>query len=117
MLKEVRSERKVGQDPTSVERCNLRGILDRRKAEIAIKGENEARRRLSDAEAHFQSRDWERRKSGFPLYEGQQQLESQKMELLAASQWVDQTPGERIHWCGELELKNRIYHENQVRTS
>ena len=52
----------VDQDQSSVERSNLREFLER-NAEVAIHGENEARRRLSDAEAHLESRQWERRKS------------------------------------------------------
>ena len=97
------SERKVDQDQSSVERCNLRGIIDRRKAEVAIQGENKARIILSDAEAHFDSRDWEQGKSEFALYECQQQLESERRELFEASQWADQAQRERINSCGELE--------------
>ena len=106
----------VDQDQSSVERSNLREILER-KAEIANQAAKEARRRLSDAEAHLDSRDWERRKSELVLYESQQQLESQKGESPQASQWADQAQRERVNLCGELEMRKRIRYENQVSTN
>ena len=44
-------------------------------------------------------------------------LNLKKRELLQASQWADQAQRERINLCGELELRNRIYFENKVRTN
>ena len=38
------------------------------KADTAIQGEKEGRSRLSDAEAHLESRDWEKRKSEFVFF-------------------------------------------------
>ena len=79
------------------------------KLKLPLKG------RLSDAEAHLESTDWEQRKSEFALYDSQQQLEYQKEELLLASQWADQAQKGRIDLCRELELRNRIHYESQVR--
>ena len=106
----------IDRDQNSAERSNLCEILER-KAEIANQAAKEARKRLSDAEAHLDSRDWERRKSELALYESQQQLESQKRESPQASQWADQAQRERINLCGDLEMRSRIHYENQVSTN
>ena len=59
---------------------------------------------------------WELRKSEFALCETRQQHESQRRELLQASQWADQAQRERMNLCGELERRNRLHHESQVKT-
>ena len=45
---------------------------------------------LSEAEVEMDRRSWERRSSDVALYETNQLLESQRLELYQASQWVDQ---------------------------
>ena len=51
--------------------------------------------------------------------ETHQQLESQRRELLQAIQWADQAQRERerINLCGELEMRNRLRYERQVKTN
>ena len=61
------------------------------KLKLPLKEKNEARRRLSDAEADLETRKWEQRKSEFASSETHQQHESQRRELLQASQWADQS--------------------------
>ena len=41
--------------------------------------------------------------------ETHQQLDSQRGELLQASQLADQAQRERINLCGELEMRNRFH--------
>ena len=107
----------VDRIPTSANRPGVRKYFER-IAEIAIQGESEGRRRLSDADAHLESREWEEReKPEFALYETHQQLESQKKELLQASQWADQAQRERMNLCGETEMRNRLRHESQLKTN
>ena len=92
---------------------NIREYLEK-KAEIAIQGDSAARRRLSDAEAHLQSREWEQIESEFATISN---LHLRGGKLLQASQWTDQAQRERINSCGELEMRNRLRCESQMRTS
>ena len=46
----------------------------------------------------------------------QRELESQRQQLLQASQWADHAQRERINLCGEVERKNRIHQECYARS-
>ena len=99
---------------TVKDRQDLHEFLER-QAHTAILGENAAQRKLTEAESDMEIKAWERRNSEFALYESQRELESQRHQLRQASQWAGQAQRERISWCGELELKNRLYQENYTR--
>ena len=47
-----------------------------------------------------------------PYYETHQKLEFQRMDAFQANQWADQTQREKINFCGELEIRNRLHHES-----
>ena len=51
---------------------------------------------------------WERRNSDIALYETNQQLESQRLELCQANQWADQAQRQNIRLFGELSTKSKI---------
>ena len=57
----------------------------------------------------------ERRNSEKALIESQRELESQRRQFLEANQWVDQAQRERIHLCGELEMKDHLHQESYAR--
>ena len=59
------------------DRENIHKIVER-KAELAVQGECEAQRRLSEAEADMDIRNWEERNSDIALCETNQELESQR---------------------------------------
>ena len=73
------------------------------KAELAVRGENSAQQRLSEAETEMESRNWEKRNSESALYETHQKLESQRLQLQLANQWAAQAQREKISLCEELE--------------
>ena len=58
-------------------RPNLHVYLEQ-KVELAVQGECEAQRRLSEAEADMDIRNWEERNSDIALCETNQELESQR---------------------------------------
>ena len=62
-------------------------------------------------------RNWEQRCSDTALYETDRELESQRLELYQANQWADQDQAQRekIHLCGELGMRNRIFQESRAR--
>ena len=84
---------------------------------MAIPGESAAQRILSDGEANLEIRRREHRKSEFGLHETDRKVESLSMELHQANQWADEAQREKINLCGELEMRNRLQYECQVRTS
>ena len=57
----------------------------------------------------------ERRNSEYALFESQQEIESQRRQLLKANQWAEQAQRERIHLCGELEMKDHLHQESCAR--
>ena len=65
-----------------------------RKAELAVRGESAAHRRLTE-EADLEIRRWEQKSSEIALYETRRELESQRLELHQANQWGDQAQKEK----------------------
>ena len=43
-----------------------------------------------------------------------EQRNSQRLELYQANQWADQGQREKIHSCGELKMRNRLFQENRA---
>ena len=72
----------------SIERRNLHKFFER-LAELAVRGENAAQKRFSEAATEREIKDWEKRSSEIALYESQRELESQRMRLHQANQWAD----------------------------
>ena len=78
--------------------------------------ENAQLRKISGAVAQMDIRHWEQRNADIALYETRE-LESQRLELYQANQWADQDQAQRekIHLCGELGMRNRIFQERRAR--
>ena len=72
-------------------------------------------KRLSEAEVVMDRKSYERRNSDIALYETNQQLESQRLELHQVNQWADQARGANSRLFGELSTKHRIYQEHHAR--
>ena len=68
-------------------------------------------KRLSEAEADMEIRNWEKRNSDMAYYEINLELESQRLQ----GQWADQAQREKISLCGELEMRNRLFRENRAK--
>ena len=51
----------------------------------------------TEAEIDMEIKDWEKRSSQIALCESQREVESQRMQLHQAKQWVDQAQGEKIN--------------------
>ena len=58
-------------------------------------------------------RNWEQSNADIALHETNRELESQRLELHQADQWADQAQREKISLFGELDMRNRIFHENR----
>ena len=71
---------------------------------------NVQQRRSSEAEVEMDGRSWERRNSDIAIYETNQQLESQRLELYQANQWADQAQRKTIDY-----LENRVYQEHHAK--
>ena len=98
-----------------MERSNLCEILER-NAEIAFQRENEAWRRLSDAEAHLESRDWARRESEFLWMRVNCSLNLHERFTAGRSMgWSRSIRKDEFVW--KTRYRNRIYYEHQVRTN
>ena len=90
-------------------------ILER-KVDSAVRGEITAQRQLyeAEAEAEFEARNCEKRNSDFAFQEINQEFESQRFQLYQASRWANQAQRDKISFCGELELRNRLVQENHA---
>ena len=86
-----------------------------RKAQQAVLGENSAQRKLYLTEYDIEIQNLERRNSQYALIESRRELESQGRQLLEANQWAYQARRERIHFCSELEMKNRLHQKCYAR--
>ena len=95
------------------DRQNLHNIFER-KAELAARGEKMAQQGLHEAVADVEVKHWEQRISDVALCEINQEFEFQLVQLQQAKQWADQAQREKINWCGELEMRNRLFRENQA---
>ena len=89
---------------TLSERRNLHAYLEQ-KAELAVQGESATQKRLSEAEAEMDIRNWEQRDACMALHETSRELESQRLELYQAQR-------EKIILCGAKEMRNRLFQEN-----
>ena len=94
---------------------NLREDLERR-AQQAVLGENSDQKKLYLTEYDLEIQNLERRNSEYALIESRRELESQRRQLVEANQWADQAQRERIHLCGELEMKNFLHQECYARS-
>ena len=63
------------------------------EAERSLQGECTGQKRPSEAEVEMDRKSWEKRNSDIALYETNQQLESQSLELHQVNQWADQARG------------------------
>ena len=70
---------------------------------------------LSEAEADRDIRNWEQGMSDIAIYETNRDLESQRLELCQTNQWADEDQREKINFCGELEMRNRLFQESRAR--
>ena len=62
-------------------------------------------------------RNWAKRNSDIAHYEINLELESQRLHVQHANQWADQAQREKISFCGELEMRNRLFRENRAKKS
>ena len=67
------------------------------KADLAVREEWAAQRRLSEAEADMETRKWKKRSSVMTLYETSRELEAQRLELYHAHHCVDQAQRDKIN--------------------
>ena len=82
---------------------NLHKILEG-KAELAVRGEKLAQQRFFEAED-----------ADIALHEIDQEFESQRLQLQQANQWADQAQIDKTGLYGELEMRNRVFRENQAK--
>ena len=82
---------------------NLHTMLER-KAELVVQGEIMVQQKLYEAEAEVEAGYREKRNSDIALREINQEFETQRLQLQQA-----------VSLCGELELRNRLFHENHAR--
>ena len=97
-LSRGKRDRDLESVQTQSERRNLHVYLEQ-KDEMAVQGECAARRRLSEAEAGMDIRNWEQRNSDIALYETNRELESERLERCQANQWADQAQRERLTYA------------------
>ena len=103
-LSRGRRDRDLESAQTLSERRNLH-VTGSRKLNWLFK-ENTQLRKMSEAEADMDKRNWEQRNSYIYLCETNGELKSQRLELYQANQWAAQAQREKIDVCGELEMRN-----------
>ena len=108
ILSRAERDRDLESAYTLSERRNLHVYLEQ-KGELAVQGERAAQRRLPEAEANMDMRNWEQRNSDIAFYETNQEHESQRSQVQQANQWADQAQREKISLSGELELRSRLF--------
>ena len=106
LFREERERPRSESAQTLSERRNHHAYLEQ-KAELAVQGECAAQKRLSEAGAEMDIRNWEQRNADVALYQSNRALESQRLELYQANQWADQTQREKINLCGKLETRSK----------
>ena len=87
-----------------------------RRAQQAMLGENSVPRRLFLKEYKIEIQNSEPRNSEHAMFESQRELESHRRQLLKGNQWADQAQRERIHLCGESEMKDHLHQESYARS-
>ena len=93
---------------------NLQMILDR-KVDFAVRGERIAQQKMYEAAVEVEARNWKKQRQDFAFREINQEFESQRFHLEQANQWADQAQREKTNLCGELEMRNRLFRENQAK--
>ena len=86
-----------------------------RTPELSVQRKCPTQKRLSEAEAEMDTRNWERRNADIALYETDRELESQRLELYQANQCADQAQREKSNKSGELETRNRFFQEGRAK--
>ena len=119
-VEEMYSNGKRDRDLESVRTLSGRKDLHvylEQTAELAVRQECAAQKRLSEAEAEagMDKRNWEQRNADIAVHEIKRELESQRLELYQANQWADQAQREKINLCGELEMRHRLFQESRAR--
>ena len=61
------------------------------------------------------SNTWEKRNSDIALNEINQEFQSHRLQLQQANHWADQAQRDKISLYGELEMRNRLFRENQAK--
>ena len=84
-----KTDRDLESVQTPSERQNLHVYLEQR-ADLAVREECAALRRLSEAEADMEIKNWEERFSAVALCQTNRDVESQRLELYQANQRADQ---------------------------
>ena len=108
------SEEKRDRDQKVVDRQNLHKILDQ-KAELVRGGENLAQHRFFEAEADVEVKHWEKRNSDIALYEINQEFEVPTITATTGESMTDHAQRNKMSLYGELELRNRLFQEDQAR--
>ena len=88
---EGKRDRDVDSVKTSTESRNFHKFLEK-QAELAVRGDNAAQKRLFEAETDMDNKDWEKRSS---LHESQREVRSQRLRLRQSNQCADQAQRER----------------------
>ena len=88
-----------------------------RKLNRLFKENAKLRKNIWGWSTNWTKRNWEQRYAVIALYATNRELESQRLELYQANQWADQdqVQREKIHSCGELGMRNRIFEESRAR--
>ena len=108
VLKKGKRDRELESVQTLSERHHSHVYLEQ-KAELAVRRERAAQRRLSETEADMEIRNWEEQKSfDMALCETNRELQPQRLELYHANQWADQAQREKISliWRNGWEKQN-----------
>ena len=74
-----------------------------------------SQKKLYEAEAEVEGRNWKKRNSDIALRDINQEFDSQRFQLHQASRWADQAQRDKISVYGELELRNRLFQEDHAR--
>ena len=93
-----------------------------RRAQQAVHGKTSAQRKLHLTQYDMEIQILERRNSEYALFESQRELESQRQQLLEASEWAEQAQREKIHLCSRYtrscreieELKKTLFQEENI---
>ena len=85
------------------------------KAETAARGECAAQRRLSEAEANMDIRNWEQRNYGGPFVKLIENSNIKDWNCTKRIKELIRLKERRFNLCGEFEMKNRSFRENRAR--
>ena len=87
-LSRGKRDRDLESAKTLSEWRNLHAYFEK-EAEVAVQGKCVAQKRLSEAEAEMDKRNWEQRDADIALHVTNIELESPRLELYQANQWAD----------------------------